>query len=392
MPLVIADFTDGEDLYNYSMGCVAQRWPHARVVYRYTNRDAGHRFRAGFARELEAQVEALATLRFDDAAFAFFRDTMPWLPLPYLQWLRGFHLDPSQVRVRQEGGRLDLTVSGRWFEAIYWEVKLLSVISELTSRDPSTGELPPLPDGWVDLIHEKARRLSEAGVQWIDFGTRRRHGYAVQDTLVGIMKDCPGFRGTSNPFLARKHGVKAVGTYAHQLPMAMQALYGARSADRMAMQHWAETYHGELGIALSDTLTTGSFLTAFDSFYARLFTGVRQDSGDPLEFGERIISHYQSLGIDPASKVIVFSDGLDVDAAVRIHEHFAGRIRTTMGIGTHLTADPAMTGRAPLNHVIKLTSADFGSGPVEVVKLSDDPGKASGEPGMVEAVRRVLGV
>ncbi|HUH12931.1 MAG TPA: nicotinate phosphoribosyltransferase [Longimicrobiales bacterium] len=392
LPLVVRDFTDGEDLYNYSMGCVAQRWPDARVVYRYTNRDPAHRFRPGFAGELEAQLEGLAALRFDEAAFAFFRDTMPWLPLPYLQWLGRFRLDPAQVRVRQEDGRLDLTVSGRWYEAIYWEIKLLSVISELSGRDPATGELPPLAEGWKETIHRKARRLSEAGVQWIDFGTRRRYSFDVQDTLVSIMKEYPGFRGTSNPFLARRHGVKAIGTYAHQLPMAMQALYGPRSADRMAMQHWAETYRGELGIALSDTLTTGTFLSAFDSFYARLFTGVRQDSGDPIAFGERMIRHYEALGIDPGSKVIVFSDGLDVESAIRIHAHFAGRIRTTMGIGTHLTADPAMTGVPPLNHVIKLATADFGNGPVDVVKLSDEAGKASGEPRMVEAVRRLLDV
>ncbi|HUP19878.1 MAG TPA: nicotinate phosphoribosyltransferase [Gemmatimonadota bacterium] len=392
MPLLVREFTDGEDLYNYSMGCVAQRWPEARVVYRYINRDPEHRFRPGLAAELEAQLEGLAKLRFDDAAFDFFRNTMPWLPLPYLQWLRQYRLDPAQVRVAQDGGRLDLSISGRWFETIYWEVKLLAVLSELSRRDPRTGELPALPDGWREKIHEKARRLSSAGVQWIDFGTRRRHSLEVQDAVVSIMKEYPGFRGTSNPYLAREHGLKAFGTYAHQLPMAMQALYGPRSADRMAMQHWVETYRGNLGIALADTLTTATFLGAFESLYAHLFNGVRQDSGDPIAFGERVIRHYEMLGIDPTTKVIVFSDGLDVDTALRIQDHFAGRVRTTMGIGTHLTADEAMTGVRPMNHVIKLVSADFGNGPIDVVKLSDDPGKASGDPDMVSTVRRLLAV
>src|SRR5690606_3733548 len=214
----------------------------------------------------------------------------------------------------------------------------------------------------------------------------------VQDAVVEIMKEYPGFRGTSNPYLARKHGVKAVGTYAHQLPMAMQALYGPKSADRMAMQHWTETYRGNLGIALSDTLTTTAFLNAFDSYYANLFTGVRHDSGDPIAFGERMIAHYEALGIDPTTKVIVFSDSLDVDTAIRIHKHFAGRIRTTMGIGTHLTADSAMTGVRPLNHVIKLASIDFGTGPIGVVKLSDTAGKESGDPAMIAAVRHILGL
>ena len=187
-----------------------------------------------------------------------------------------------------------------------------------------------------------------------------------------------------------KHGVKATGTYAHQLPMAMQALYGARSADRMAMQHWAETYRGNLGIALSDTLTTTAFLRVFDSYFANLFTGVRQDSGDPFEFGERMIAHYQALGIDPITKVIVFSDALTPERAIALHRRFEGRIRTTMGIGTNLTADPAMTGRPALNHVIKLVRADFGDGPIELIKLSDDEGKATGDAQKVAAIRTLL--
>jgi nicotinate phosphoribosyltransferase len=385
------DFTDAEDLYNYSMGHLAHRWPEARVRYRYINRDRAHRFRAGFAGELREQIEALAELTFSDASFGFFRSTMPWLPEKYVQWLRGYRFDPAQVEVREESGRLELTVTGRWYEAIYWEIKLLATISELsqTAREPN--EIRALPAGWETHIERKAERLSQSGVQWVDFGTRRRYSFEVQDAVVGIMKEYAGFRGTSNPFLAQKHGVKAIGTYAHQLPMAMQVLYGARDADRMAMEHWIEAYGGDLGIALSDTLTTESFLRSFDRSCAVRFQGVRQDSGDPFAFGERLVRHYESLGIDPKTKVIVFSDNLNTDFAVRLHEHFAGRILTTMGIGTHLTADPAMTGVPPLNHVIKLVEADFGSGWQPVVKLSDDVRKVMGEAALVAAVRTQIG-
>lgn len=389
---IVMDLTDGDDLYTYSMGYLAQRWPEARVEYRYFNRDPEHRFRRGFGAELRVEVERLSELRFGDEAFDFFSRTLPWLPRPYLQWLRQYRLDPGMVELEEADGRLDLRVSGRWYEAIYWEVKLLSVISELSHRNAATGFTEPLPDRWRDVIHAKANRLSEAGVQWVDFGTRRRHSFQVQNAVVEIMKEYPGFRGTSNPYLARRHGVRAYGTYAHQVPMAMQALHGPVSADRMTMQYWSETYRGSLGIALSDTLTTRAFLRAFDSFNAHLFTGVRQDSGDPLEFGERLIAHYERLGIDPTTRILVFSDGLDVDAAIRIHRHFEGRIRTTMGIGTHLTADPAMTGVPAINNVIKLVSADFGAGPVPLVKLSDSPGKATGDPAVVERVRQLLAV
>jgi nicotinate phosphoribosyltransferase len=389
--LVVRDFTDAEDLYNYSMGHLAHRWPEARVRYRYINRDRAHRFRAGFARDLWAQIEALAELRLSDASFRFFRATLPWLPESYVEWLRGYRFDPAQVELGEESGRLSLEIAGRWHETIYWEIKLLAMISELAQRDAASGEPRRLPEGWESHIHRKAERLSEAGVQWIDFGTRRRYSFEVQDAVVRIMKNYGGFRGTSNPFLARQHGVKAIGTYAHQLPMAMQVLYGVRDADRMAMEHWVEAYGDDLGIALSDTLTTENFLRSFDRSYASRFGGVRQDSGDPFAFGERLIRHYESLGIDPATKVIVFSDNLHTDLAVRLHEHFAGRIRTTMGIGTHLTADPAMTGVPPLNHVIKLVEADFGSGARPVVKLSDDVGKVLGDAALVAAVRTQLG-
>lgn len=390
--LVVRDFTDGEDLYDYSMGVVAQRWPEAQAIYRYTNRDAEHRFRDGFDKELREQLELLAQLSVSEDAIRFFLEKTPWLPRPYLQWLRQYRFDPDQVEIAQKDGRLDLRVRGRWYEAIYWEVKLLSIISELARRNPRTGEDAALPDGWKGHVQCKAERLSAAGVQWIDFGTRRRASFDVQDAVVRIMKQYPGFRGTSNPYLARRHGVRAIGTYAHQLPMAMQALYGPTSADRMAMEHWVETYQGNLGIALSDTLTTSHFLRVFDSKFANLFTGVRQDSGDPIEFGERMIRHYTDLGIDPTTKVVVFSDGLTTERAINIHRHFEGRIRTTMGIGTHLTADPAMTGVPAMNHVIKLEQIDFGAGMTHVVKLSDAVGKYTGLPAQVEAVRRILDV
>jgi nicotinate phosphoribosyltransferase len=389
--LLVRDFTDAEDLYNYSMGFLAQRWPQARVRYRYVNRDRTHRFRSGFVQELRAQIEALTDLRFDAAAAAFFRSAMPWLPSPYVDWLRGYRFDPSQVALRQEGGQLELSIAGPWQETIYWEIKLLAVISELSHVDRPSDTVRRLPDGWEQHIHRKAERLSAAGVQWVDFGTRRRYSFEVQDAVVRIMKDYAGFRGTSNPYLARKHGVKAIGTYAHQLPMAMQVLHGARAADRMAMEYWVGAYGDALGIALSDTLTTENFLRSFDHALASRFQGVRQDSGDPFAFGERLIRHYEALAIDPRTKILVFSDNLDTERAVRLQEHFAGRIRTTMGIGTHLTADPAMTGVTPLNQVIKLVEADFGQGAQPVVKLSDDAGKVLGDPALVERVRLELG-
>ena len=392
MPRIVRDLIDADDLYTLTMGWVIQRWPEAIATYRYINRDPDHRFRPGIARELRRQVEMMADLALTQQAFDFFQRVLPVLPRPYLQWLRQFRLDPGMVGISEHEGRLSIEITGRWYEAIYWEMKLLATLSELSHRDPQTGAPAALPAGWEDHIHRKAEALSNAGVQWVDFGTRRRFSYETQDAVVRIMREYPGFRGTSNPYLAMIHDVPPIGTYAHQLPMGMQALYGPRSADRMTMQHWIDAYRGHLGIALTDTLSTDSFLREFDSFYANMFRGVRQDSGDPIAIGEKIVRHYEKLGIDPATKTIVFSDQLNTDLAIRIHRHFEGRIRSLMGIGTFLTGDQAMTGVKPLNNVIKLTAIDFGDGRKEVVKLSDDPGKYSGDPVLVNAVRAILSV
>lgn len=392
MPLLVRDLIDADDMYTFSMGWLVQRWPEAVVTYRYINRDPSHRFRRGIAGELRKQVERLSDLSFSDGAFAFFQRAIPELPRPYLQWLKGYRLDPGMVTIEEREGRLEIEVTGRWYEAIYWEIKLLASLSELAHRDPRTGAPPPLLPGWEDVIHRKAEDLSKAGVRWVDFGTRRRYSYEAQDAVVRIMREYPGFLGTSNPYLAMKYDVKPVGTYAHQLPMALQALYGPLSADRMTMQHWVEAFRGNLGIALSDTLSTESFLREFDSLYASIFRGVRQDSGDPIAIGERLVRHYEDLGIDPLTKTVVFSDQLDTELAVKLHRHFEGRVQTMMGIGTFLTGDRAMTGVKPLNNVIKLTAADFGEGKREVVKLSDDPAKHSGDPVLVAAVRTLIGV
>ena len=392
MPLLVRDFLDADDLYTLTMGWMIQRWPEALATYRYINRDRTHRFRPGIASELRRQVEMMTDLCLSDEGFAFFQRVLPVLPRPYLQWLQQFRLDPNMVDISEKDGRLSIEITGRWYEAIYWEMKLLATLSELSHRDPATGAPAPLLPDWEEAINRKAKTLSDAGVHWVDFGTRRRYSFEVQDAVVRIMRNYPGFLGTSNPYLAMVHDVPPVGTYAHQLPMALQALYGPRSADRMTMQHWVETYRGHLGIALSDTLSTESFLREFDSYFANIFRGVRQDSGDPIAIGERLIRHYRQLGIDPTTKTIVFSDQIDTDKALKIHRHFEGRVRTLMGIGTFLTGDEQMTGVKPLNNVIKLVSIDFGGGRRDVVKLSDDPGKHSGNPVLVEAVRTILGV
>ena len=183
------------------------------------------------------------------------------------------------------------------------------------------------------------------------------------------------FRGTSNPYLGMRHDLTSNGTTAHELTMAFQALYGLEMCNQKTMDHWIEEYRGSLGIALTDTVTTPVFLRSFDRYYAKLYDGCRQDSGDPKKIGDMIIAHYKSLDIDPMSKILVLSDALTTDKAINLHNYFLGRIKTTMGIGTHLSND---VGWLASNHVIKLVEIDFGHGFRPLLKLSDDVGKIVG--------------
>lgn len=380
-PALIQSLIDN-DLYKLTMGQVAQSFDKAVAHYRFYNRDR-RAFPPGFARRLAYQVERMADLALTPAEYDWLRINTPWLKRSYLQWLRQFRFDPKQVSIRQEGEAVEIEIDGPWFEAVYWEVPLLSLVSELYFQETHPAA------GWEERIAAKAQKMADAGVSWIDFGTRRRFNFTAQDAVNRLMKPfAPRFRGTSNPYFAMKHGLVPHGTYAHELPMAMQGRYGCRMCNIAAMDAWVRDYHGDLGIALTDTITTDAFLRDFSTYYAKLFDGVRLDSGDPFAVGDKIITHYEKLKIDPRSKVLVFSDGLNADKAIALQKHFQDRIRVTAGIGTFLTND---VGHKPLNIVIKLVAVDFGDGPVGLVKLSDDAGKYTGEAGDIQAALRLIG-
>jgi len=235
--------------------------------------------------------------------------------------------------------------------------------------------------------------LRELGVKVADFSTRRRFSFDVQDDVVAILKEYAreAFVGTSNVYFAMKHGVKPIGTKAHELYSAYAAMFGYRMANALCQEGWMQTYGGDLGIALPDTFTTDVFLRTFDKKWARLYDGLRQDSGDPNAFADKVIAHYESLGIDPMTKTIVFSDSLNVDKVALIEKYCRGRIKTAYGIGTNFAND---VGHKPLNIVCKLVASapDETSPLVPCVKLSDVPGKHTGDPEEIALCKRVLGI
>lgn len=379
-------YTD-DDLYNFSMSWAFQMFPDIKVRYRYINRMKDFRFPDGFDKVLQQQCEMCDDLVITPAEESYL-GSKPWYPRTFLKTLHGIRLNHKDVTISQKDGLLDIAIEGYPYEVCFWECTLLPTITQMVNMDLATGQMKPMAPDWKDRIRRKADAFSTAGVNWVDFGTRRRYSTEVHQEVVRIMKEyTPYFRGTSNVFLAMTNGISAVGTYAHQWEQLCQAIFGPRMAAHMAMKLWAERYHGNLGTALSDTLTTEYFLKAFDSYFANLFTGCRQDSGNPFVFTDKFVAHYKSLGIDPSTKIIVFSDGLDTEKAIRLHEYCKGKIRCTMGIGTYLTND---VGYRPMNHVVKMSEVFFQGEWIPVVKLSDDVGKHTGDEDVIKHVIREL--
>ena len=268
------------------------------------------------------------------------------------------------------------------YKVTLYEVPLLAIVSEIRNqffnRIPDKKEIIERLSGKVELSNTNHLPFSE-------FGTRRRFSFAVQDIVVAYLKEHANYcTGTSNCYLAMKYDMLPMGTHPHEWFMFHGAQFGYKHANYMALENWVNVYDGDLGTALSDTYTSDSFLTNFSRKQAKLFDGVRCDSGNEYEFVDRLIARYKELGIDPTTKTIIFSNALDFEKALSLYEYCKGKIRCSFGIGTNLTND---TGYKPSNIVMKLSRCKMNSNQEwrECVKLSDDMGKHMGSSTEVEA-------
>lgn len=364
------------DKYKFTMQqAVLEHYHDHEVTYRFKNRRNIDTFTPEMVEELKMLIHEMAELKLSEQEYFWLKQTESEVLKPmYLEYLKNYRYDPSEVTVWLDTeSQLQITISGPWHSTILWEVPLMAMISEVYFRlHPEYINAPlNVEDYKVNLLN-KVRGVLDQSI-YADFGTRRRFSFEVQDSVVSVLKRLPGFVGTSNVYLAMLHNVKAIGTMAHEFIMGVSALEGLRYANRRAMEKWSQTYHGKLGIVLTDTYGVDDFLKHFDNYYARLFDGVRHDSGCPYMFADKVITHYQSLGINPRHKTIVFSDGLTPETAKELQNYCKDKINCSFGIGTNLTND---TGRTKaLNMVIKLRSVDG----IDVVKLSDIPSKATGE-------------
>ena len=364
------------DFYKFTMQhAVIKRFPYAKARYQFINRGK-HEFPENFAQKLREAVDDMARLRFDYKEKEYLRTTCPYLDPTYLDFLQGYRYDPSEVHIEQNGTDVKVSVEGYWYRTILWEVPIMALICELFYRE--TGQLRQPDELVVNTVENKISLYKKLGVKFAEFGTRRRHSYEVHDLVVKILREkgTGTFIGTSNVYLAMKYDIKPIGTHAHEWFMFHAAKYGFKMANSMGLEHWVDVYRGDLGIALTDTYTTEVFFEQFDKKFAKLFDGVRHDSGDPLEFGDKTINHYKKLGIDPLTKTIIFSDGLNYEKVERIVQHCKDRIGLSFGIGTDLTND---VGLKPMNIVLKMTEAQpENANWTGVVKLSDEPKKHTG--------------
>ncbi|KQT85382.1 nicotinate phosphoribosyltransferase [Aurantimonas sp. Leaf443] len=357
-------------------------------------------------RELRAQLDHARSLRFTKremiwlAGNTFYGTRQIFRP-DFLEWLADFRLPPYELRVVD--GQFELDFHGSWTDTMMWEIPALAIVNELRSRaamkDLKRFELDVLYARAKAKMWEKVERLQALpGLRISDFGTRRRHSFLWQRWCVEALKEGLGdrFLGSSNVLLAMETDLEAIGTNAHELPMVLAALAESETALRQApyevLREWQSYYDGNLLIVLPDTFGTASFLKSAPPWLAR-WTGFRPDSAPPIEGGEEIIRWWRSMGEDPREKLLVFSDGLDIDTIEKVFRHFSGRVRMSFGWGTNLTNDfrgvsPMPTaGLDPISLVCKV--AEVNGRPA--VKLSDNPAKASGDPAEIERYRRVFG-
>lgn len=389
MSKVLTSLLDN-DFYKFTMQCgVVQLFPKTKARYTFINRGK-HEFPEGFDKALRAAVDAMAELKLTKDEKAFLVKNCPYLSPLYLDFLEGYRYDPSEVHIAQEGNDLKVTVEGHWYRTILWEVPLLSIISELYYQLMNA-------TAWTDAqvianTREKELLYKELGVVFAEFGTRRRHSYHVHDIVMRTLLEGYGstFMGSSNVHFAMKYKVKPIGTHAHEWFMFHAAEYSYKMANALSLEHWVDVYRGDLGVALSDTYTTDVFFKQFDKKFSKLFDGVRHDSGDPIVFAEKTIAHYKKMGIDPLSKYIIFSDGLNPKKVQSITEASKGKIGISFGIGTDLTND---VGLRPMNIVMKLTEVLTSDNEwVPTVKLSDEPNKHTGDPKMIALAKGILGI
>jgi nicotinate phosphoribosyltransferase len=370
------------DLYKLTMmQAVWAKFHKAQAVYEFKCRTKGVVWTKEQFEKLGENFACLQGLKATTAELDYLYETGLFKD-EFIVFLHGFELGIESLGLGwdEKTGELDLSICGSWLDTILLEVPVLAIINQTYFQTKNNTEGISRMNAKIEMLE----KLSDPTFKFVDFGTRRRYSREWQERIVKALKQFAptNFVGTSNVKLAMDHNLPCVGTMAHEWIMAGQGMCCApRLAQRVMLDKWAEVYKGKLGIALSDTLGTINFLKDFDGRLARMYDGMRQDSGDPYKWLEWVLFHYNTLGIDAKTKRAVFSDNLSIGTAHNIHQAVAGRIQDSYGIGTNLTND---CGPEPLNIVIKMTECNNHP----VVKFSDVPTKAMGDDFQQQLMRK----
>lgn len=364
------------DLYKFTMWqALLHHYPANTARYAFVCRNKPPIVLTPFIDEIDAELDQLCTLRFHEDELRFL-ENLPYIKPDFVQFLRLFQFNRDFIRVEVDGNDVRIVAEGPQVHVMGFEIFVLAIVNELFFRRVPQREA--IEEGRTRL-QSKVALLREGlaatklrhPFEFFDFGVRRRFSRAWQREVVGTLAaEFPeNLRGTSSVYLAKELGLRPIGTMAHEYLQTFQALdVQLRLSQRAALETWVREYRGDLGIALTDVIGMDAFLADFDLYLAKLFDGLRHDSGDPVLWGEKALAHYAKLQLDPHTKRLVFSDGLTMQTALDLYRHFGDRVQVGFGIGTHLSND---VGHTPLNVVMKLVSCNE----QPVAKLSDSPGK-----------------
>lgn len=359
------------DLYKFNMNQVMFH-KHTDLIgeYDFKCRNEDVKFTKEMLDEINEQIDYLCTLKFTKVELDYLR-SIRFIKDDYVEFLRLWHPLRDYVKTSlSEDGELFINVHGPLFSAMQFEIYLLEIVNEVYFR--FTYDYEELLKSAKERLNQKIEDFKNGkyNFKFAEFGCRRRLSRKWQDTVVKRFNETGYCVGTSNVYLAMKHNIKPIGTYAHEFVQMYQGISKIPLAytNYYAMKDWFNEYNGDNGTALTDTLTTDLFLLDFDYLQASTYSGLRHDSGDPFIWGDKILAHYKKLGIDPKNKTLLFSDSLDFDKAEQIYQYFKGKCKVTFGIGTYCSNDTFAT---PLNIVIKLQYVNG----KPVAKLSDVEGK-----------------
>ncbi|GAB3625267.1 Nicotinate phosphoribosyltransferase 2 [Pandoraea terrae] len=370
--MIITSLLD-TDLYKFTMmQVVLHHFPAAQVEYRFKCRTEGVDL-TPYVAEIREEIRLLCGLRFSESELEYL-GSMRFIKSDFIDFLDLFRLNEKYIDVQPSpkgNGEIDITIQGPWLHTIMFEIPVLAIVNEVYFRN--TQRRPAYQEG-RGRLKEKIALLSRpdyGDCKIADYGTRRRFSREWHEEVILTLIDKLGdqFAGTSNVYYAHKHNLTPLGTMAHEYLQACQAL-GPRLRDSQiyGFEVWAKEYRGDLGIALSDVYGMSAFLRDFDMYFCKLFDGARHDSGDPFAWGERLLQHYADNRVDPRTKTMIFSDGLDIPKVLQLFERFGHRCKLAFGVGTNLTND---LGYQPLQIVIKMVRCNG----QPVAKLTDSPGK-----------------